>query len=82
MNRFVNLLGRCYNFLANHTYRLFGMWSKIADVAQLVEHSTRNTGVIGSNPIVGSIKKGFGIWSRPFCLSLYTVVCLPRWLWR
>ena len=26
-----------------------------ADVAQLVEHSTRNTGVIGSNPIVGSL---------------------------
>ncbi len=25
-----------------------------ADVAQLVEHSTRNTAVIGSNPIVGS----------------------------
>jgi hypothetical protein len=27
---------------------------RFADVAQLVEHSTRNTAVIGSNPIVGS----------------------------
>ena len=29
----------------------------IADVAQQVEHGTRNTAVIGSNPIVGSSKK-------------------------
>ncbi len=30
-------------------------FSMYADVAQLVEHSTRNTGVMGSNPIVGSL---------------------------
>lgn len=30
-----------------------------ADVAQLVEHSTRNTGVMGSNPIVGFV---IGSW--------------------
>lgn len=30
----------------------FSMW---ADVAQLVEHSTRNTEVMGSNPIVGFV---------------------------
>ena len=29
------------------------LFSLYADVAQLVEHGTRNTGVMGSNPIVG-----------------------------
>ena len=28
----------------------------LADVAQLVEHGTRNTEVMGSNPIVGFMK--------------------------
>jgi hypothetical protein len=37
-----------------------------ADVAQLVEHSTRNTAVIGSNPIVGSFWKRLWLLARAF----------------
>ena len=32
-------------------------FSMLADVAQLVEHGIRNTGVMGSTPIVGSIRE-------------------------
>ena len=41
-------------------------FTRDADVAQLVEHSTRNTAVIGSIPIVGSYCRGFGIRSKAF----------------
>src|SRR4051812_10739716 len=40
-----------------------------ADVAQLVEHFTRNEGVRGSNPRVGSKRRPAGAGLRPFGLT-------------
>ncbi len=48
-------------------------FSMCADVAQLVEHSTRNTGVMGSIPIVGLLIRSWLI-TRTFLFGGLDVV--------